>query len=125
MTEQKSEIVAIIGASPDRHKYGNRALRGFAAAGYTVWPVNPNYEEIEGHKCSPSLDKLPGKPDIISIYTPPPITVKLMPAIARVGAAEVYFNPGSENEQVQQLAAELGVNAIFACSVVARAFFTD
>jgi len=122
---ERKEKVAIVGASADRSKYGNRALRGFLAAGYEVYPVNPNYEELEGVRCYPSLDALPVKPDIITIYTPPRVTEKLVPAIAKVGAREVYFNPGSENDEVKRLAAEHGLNAVFACSVMARAFFTD
>ena len=122
---ERKEKVAIVGASADRSKYGNRALRGFLAAGYEVYPVNPNYEELEGVRCYPSLDALPVKPDIITIYTPPRVTEKLVSAIAKVGAREVYFNPGSENDEVKRLAAEYGLNAVFACSVMARAFFTD
>jgi uncharacterized protein len=117
--------VAIIGASPERMKYGNRAVRGFLAAGYEVFPINPKYEIIEGIKCFSSIEALPQKPDIVSVYTPPVVSEKLIPAIAQSGAAEVYFNPGSENDKVKELATQYKIPAIFACSIVARAFFTD
>ena len=123
--ESKKESVAILGASTNRQKYGNRAVRGFAAAGYEVYPINPSCDEIESIKCYPNLASLPAKPDIISIYTPPVITEKLMEQIAAVKAGEVYFNPGCENDAVKEKAAALGIDAIFACSIVARAFFQD
>ena len=40
--------VAILGASADRSKFGNKAVRAFLARGYTVYPVNPKGGEIEG-----------------------------------------------------------------------------
>ncbi|GAB4150910.1 MAG: CoA-binding protein [Planctomycetota bacterium] len=123
--EQEKTRVAIVGASPDRTKYGNKALRGFAAAGYEVYPINPNYDEIEGFKCYRNLDELPIRPDIITLYTPPPITEKLVSGLGKYGASEIYFNPGTENDRVKELAEEQGLPAIFACSVMARAFFTD
>ena len=124
MTDSK-ETVAILGASSNRSKYGNRAVRGFIAAGFEVFPINPKSEEIEGVKCCPSLNALPCTPDILTIYTPPKVTEKLMDQIARVNAREVYFNPGCENDTVKARASELSINAIFACSIIARAFFTD
>ena len=117
--------VAIIGASTDRSKYGNRAVRGFIAAGYDVYPINPNCTQIEGIKCYHSLNDLPVTPDIITVYTPPRVTEKLVEHIAKVPAKEVYFNPGSENPRVKELTVKFGLDTIFACSVVARAFFTD
>lgn len=122
---ESKKRIAIVGASADRSKYGNRALRGFIAAGYDAYPVNPSLGMVEGVKCYPTLASLPVKPEIISVYTPPQITEKLLPQIAQVGAAEVYFNPGSESDAVRQLATQLKVPAIFACSVVARAFFVE
>ena len=40
------KIVAVIGASNDRHKFGNRAVRAFLRQGYDVKPVNPNETSI-------------------------------------------------------------------------------
>ena len=123
--ENEKTKIAIVGASVDRTKYGNRALRGFLAAGYDVYPINPSLETVEGVKCYPTLSSIPIKPDIVSVYTSPSITEKLVAQIAEVHAEEVYFNPGSENENVKRLAKDLKVNAIFACSVIAHAFFVD
>jgi len=123
MTEKQT--IAIIGASGDRNKYGNKAVRGFAAAGYEVYPVNPTESEIEGLQCYQKLGDVPVKVDIITLYTPPIITLKLIGALAESGCEEIYMNPGTEDEKVRQASKKAGLNPIFACSVVARAFFVS
>ena len=40
--------IAIIGASTDRRKYGNKAVRAFHQGGWTVYPVNPGADMVEG-----------------------------------------------------------------------------
>ena len=55
-----SKTVAVIGASSDRNKYGNKALRAFERQGYTVIPINPNEAEVEGHKAFARVLEVPG-----------------------------------------------------------------
>ncbi|HOQ89877.1 MAG TPA: CoA-binding protein, partial [Candidatus Hydrogenedentes bacterium] len=52
--------IAIVGASPDRKKYGNKAVRAFLQGGWTVYPVHPSAREIEGIPAYPDLKSLPG-----------------------------------------------------------------
>jgi len=53
------KTVAVIGASNDRNKYGNKALRAFVQHGYTVYPVNPNETEIEGLPAFKTISDIP------------------------------------------------------------------
>lgn len=111
--------VAILGASRDRHKYGNKSLRAHQQQGYEVYPVNPHADEIEGLKCYPSLAAVPvAKLDRISVYLPPEVGIELLPEIKARGASEVWFNPGSESPELLERAAELGLDLIQACSIV-------
>jgi predicted CoA-binding protein len=111
--------VAILGASTDRQKFGNKSVRAHRHAGYDVYPVNPKAEEIEGLRAYPSLADVPVKElDRISVYLPPQIGLKLLPEIAAKGASEVWFNPGSESAEVLRQAHELKLNVVAACSIV-------
>lgn len=112
------ETVAILGASSDHAKYGNKSVRAHLRAGYKVYPVNPKESEIEGLKAYPSLAALPEKVERISVYLPPPVALKMLSEIAAVGAREVFFNPGAGDERVFAEARRLGINAIDACSIV-------
>lgn len=112
------DTVAILGASSDRNKYGNKSVRAHLRAGYKVYPINPKETEVEGVKAYPSLAALPEKVHRISVYLPPPVALKMLPAIAAADAAEVFFNPGSADDEVFAEAQRLGINAINACSIV-------
>jgi predicted CoA-binding protein len=112
------KTVAILGASSDRSKFGNKSVRAHQKAGYRVFPVNPKETEIEGLTAYPNLAALPEPVERISVYLPPPIAPKILPEIAATGAREVWFNPGAADDALLEKAAELGVPAIDGCSIV-------
>jgi predicted CoA-binding protein len=113
--------VAILGASADRSKFGNKAVRAFLARGYTVYPVNPKGGEIEGLAAFNSLAAIPAdvKLDRISVYLPPSVGLKTLPEIAVRKPGELWLNPGSESDEFVAAAEKQGLNVIQACSIVA------
>ena len=113
--------VAILGASADRNKFGNKAVRAFLAKGYDVYPVNPKGGEVEGLPVYKSLAEIPAdvKLDRISVYLPPPVGLKALPDIAARGCGELWLNPGSESEELVEAAEKQGLNVVQACSIVA------
>ncbi len=115
----QSKTVAVIGASSDRAKFGNKAVRAFRLQGYTVYPVNPREPEIEGLPAYQSIRDVPARPHMVSVYVPPPVLLKLLPDIAARGCDELWLNPGAESDQVVAAAEQLGLNVIQACSIVA------
>jgi predicted CoA-binding protein len=111
--------VAVVGASADRFKFGNKAVRAFRDAGWTVFPIHPTLAEVEGIAAYPSLDALPfHELDQVSLYVPPKIGVQVLDQVARKQVGEVWLNPGSESPEILDRAAELGVNVIQACSIL-------
>jgi hypothetical protein len=110
--------VAIIGASADRSKFGNKAVRAYAKQGFTVFPVNPKEVEIEGLPAYKSISEVPERPNLISVYLPPPVLLKVLSAIAAKGCDEFWLNPGTESDEVLAEAEKLGLKVIQACSIV-------
>jgi len=111
--------VAIVGASRNRHKYGNMSVRAHLQQGFDVYPVNPNADQIEGLPCYASLADIPeDRLDRISVYLPPHQGMDLLDKIVEKGADEVWFNPGSESTEILERGRELGLNLILACSIV-------
>ncbi len=118
MTEQRTSV-AIIGASADRSKYGNKSVRAHMKAGFDVYPVNPRCETVEGLKCYPSIADVPlTRLNSVSMYVPPTVGITLLPVIAAKGCDELWLNPGSESDQLIQEAQRLGLNPIIACSII-------
>ena len=112
------KTVAIIGASNDSRKFGNKAVRAFQQQGYTVYPVNPNETEVEGIEAYKSIRDVPVRPFMISVYVPPQVLVKLLPDIAAKGCDELWLNPGTESDEVLAEAERLKLNVVQACSIV-------
>ena len=114
-----SKIVAVIGASSNRAKFGNRALRAFQKQGYTVVPINPNEPEVEGLKTYASVLDVPGPIDMASFYVPPEVGEQIIDEVARKQIPEVWLNPGAESEALIARARSLSIKPIVACSIVA------
>ena len=111
------QSIAVIGASRDPGKYGNKCVRAYAAEGWEVFPVNPGADEVEGLTAYPTIQAVPGELQRISVYLPPEITDRAIPEIADKGAWEVWFNPGSADAEALARAREYGLNVRDGCSI--------
>lgn len=112
------KTVAVVGASPDRRKFGNKALRAFREAGYRVVPINPHHEEVEGERTYASVVDYPDTIDMATIYVPPEVGEQLLESLAQKGIGEVWFNPGADSPEVVTRARALGIRPIQACSII-------
>ena len=110
--------IAIVGASTDRSKYGNKAVRAFSDGGWTVYPINPSASDVEGHPALKSLRELSGPVDRISMYVPPKVGLGMLDDIAATPHAELFLNPGAESQELVKKAIEKGLKPIQACSIV-------
>ena len=110
--------VAVIGASNDRQKFGNKALRAFEHQGYTVIPINPHETVIEGHRAYRSVLDVAVPIDLATVYVSPEIGVDVMDELARKGIREVWLNPGADGHDVVARARNLGLETIQACSII-------
>ena len=114
--------VAVLGASRDRRKFGNKAVRAYLESGYQVFPVNPKESTIEGLKTYATLEAITLPIDFVSLYVPPAVGLHLLPAIAAKNPREVWLNPGSESEDIIDAAADLHLRTIVGCSILTLGF---
>jgi predicted CoA-binding protein len=110
--------VAVIGASNAKEKYGNKAVRAYLRKGWTVYPVTPNAKEVEGHKAYASITDIPGPVDRATLYLPPQLGIDVLEGVKAKGVKELYVNPGAESDALLAKAEALGINAIWACSII-------
>ncbi len=115
---------AVVGASTNRDKYGNKVLRSYLQNQRTVYPVNPREKEVEGLTAYPDLESLPEPVHGVSIITPPAVTEKIVEAAAAAGIKHVWMQPGAESDRAIERAEELGLSVIGgdACVLVVQGY---
>jgi predicted CoA-binding protein len=107
-----SPAFGVVGASPRRHKYGNKVLRCYQQNGRTAIPVNPRERAIEGVGCVASVLELPDEVRSISVITPPAATERVVEEAVRRGIRNVWMQPGAESEQAVATCVAAGINVI-------------
>jgi predicted CoA-binding protein len=110
--------VAVIGASRERQKYGNRAVRAYLRQGWTVYPVNPNEPEVEGIKTFARIADIPAPIDRATLYVQPEVGQRLLAEIKAKGVKELFVNPGAESEELMAEAERLGLEPVYACAII-------
>ena len=111
--------VAIVGASSDRSKYGNKSIRAHLDQGYEVYPVNPKGGQIEGLTDYVSVTTVPVDDlERISLFVPPAVGMKLLDELVAKGCREFWLNPGSESDELIAAAQARGLDPIIACSII-------
>lgn len=112
---------AVVGASQDRSKFGNRVFRNLRDAGYQVYAVNPKGGEVEGVEAYRALDDLPESPEVIDLVVPPAVTEQVVKEAARLGISRVWMQPGAESEEAIAYCASHGIHVVHgACAMVHR-----
>ena len=99
--KQKNTTIALIGASNNRSKYGNKIYRDLRSKNYHVIPINPKEKFIEGDKAYSSIEEMETYPDIANFVVPPPVAMKIAQHIANLGIKHLWFQPGSESEELE------------------------
>ncbi len=115
--------IAVVGASTDRRKYGNKAVRALLAQGHDVAAVNPGRaaagESIEGVPAHASLREVPGSIEVATFYVPPSVGERLLADVVACGIPQIWLNPGAESDRFLARARELGLEARLQCSILA------
>ncbi|MCH7916743.1 MAG: CoA-binding protein [Planctomycetes bacterium] len=118
---------AVVGASRDRAKYGNKVLRAYLQNDREVYPVNPNSEEVEGLATFPDLASLPQPVRGISVITKPDVTERIVEQAAELGIKHIWMQPGAESEKAVKRAEQLEMNVIAGgpCALVTLRYHED
>ena len=116
--EGMGKVVAVVGASGNRNKFGNKAVRAYRAEGYTVIPINPNEREVEGLAAYPSVLDVPGAIDMATVYVQPDVALRLLGEFEKKGIPEIWMNPGADTDEVLAEGRRRKLNVIAACSII-------
>ncbi|MCC2645900.1 MAG: CoA-binding protein [Burkholderiales bacterium] len=107
-----SPAFAVIGASNNRDKFGNKVLRCFIKHKKTVYPIHPIEKEIEQLRCLKSVAQLPDTVESISIITPPLLTEKIIAQAVNKGIKNIWMQPGAASQSAIDECIRNGINVI-------------
>ncbi len=110
--------VALVGATDDPWKFGHRIYHDLTHKGIEVIPINRTRATVAGERAYPSLADLPKRPDIVNVVVPPEEGPSIIREVAELGWDNVWFQPGAESQEARDVAEELGVAILEACSMV-------
>lgn len=111
--------VMIVGASNNRAKFGNKAVRAYQRQGHEVIPVNPREDKIEGARAWHDVRDVPGPIDRALFYVPSEIGMIVIDHLAARGdVGEVWLNPGAESDELVAAARRNGFDPVLACAIV-------
>jgi len=117
MLDQK--VWAVVGANDNHDKFGYKIYKKLKDRGYTVYPVNPNYTEIEGDQCYPDLKSLPQKPQVIDMVVSPKRGAAVLEEASSLGINQIWFQPGTYDKNIEELVRQKGLNGFNGCVLIA------
>ena len=98
LLKDKNTSIALIGASNDPSKYGNKIFIDLTNKGFQVIPVNKKEDFIQNTKCYKSIEDIGVKPDILNFVVPPQIGYKMTKDLVTLGFNNFWYQPGAESE---------------------------
>ncbi len=113
------KVWAVVGANQNPEKYGNMIYKKLKLRGYEAYAVNPLYDTVEGDPCYKDLASLPKLPDVIDMVVTPKRAKPVLEEAAKLGIKYIWFQPGTYDDEVMELAMKLGLETVQACVLVA------
>ena len=109
--------IAVVGVSRDKQKWGHMLFTELRKKGYTVYPVNPNAEEIEGITCYPSVNSLPPEVENVIISVPAATAEQVLSEISGGNVKRVWLHKGggtgASSPRTVELAREKGLETVY------------
>ncbi len=101
--KDKKNLIALVGASNDKNKYGNKILLDLLSKNYNVVPSNQKEDTIAGLKAYTKVQDLPSRPSIINFVVPPEIGLDITKELVEEGYNHFWYQPGAESEDLTNL----------------------
>ena len=108
----QSKTIAVVGASRDRKKFGNAVYRGLKEKGFTVFPVNPGVDTVEGDRSYPDLRTVPGPVEAAVVVTAPPKAERVVDDALEKGINRIWFQQGADFSDAVEKAREKGMEVV-------------
>jgi len=102
LLKDKNNLIALIGASNDPRKYGNKILLDLISKGHNIVPINPKEEEVVGLKSYRNINELDEKPSIINFVVPPAVGLEVTKEMVEENYDNFWYQPGAESLEISE-----------------------
>ena len=109
---KKYRNIAVVGLSANQMRISYRVANYMRHQGYNIIPVNPNYDEIFGETCYPSLQEVPEKIEIVNIFRRPEYVLPVVKDAIKTEAKVIWMQLGIINDEAADLAVSEGLDVI-------------
>ena len=110
--KNKSNSIALVGASKNPDKYGNKILKDLISKGYRVFPINKSEKEIEGLEVFKNVTDLKEIPSIINFVVPPNESRTVTNYLVSKGYDNFWYQQGAESQDISSYLKSLNKNFI-------------
>lgn len=111
-------LVAVLGASPKKERYSNKAMTMLRQHGHRVIPINPGHAEIDGLPVFARLTDVPQQVDTVTVYVGLDHIGPLIPDIVKAKPRRVIMNPGTESDDLIRALDQARIPHLEACTLV-------
>jgi len=107
------KVWAVVGATENPDKFGNKIIKKLKRFGYEVYAVNPMYQEVDGEICYPNLSELPVKVDCVDVVVSPDKSVNVLQEVIELGIENIWFQPGTFTPEIVDKSEQSGINTVY------------
>lgn len=94
----------IAGASRNPKKFGGQVFNELLKKGFSLYPLHPEAEQIQGITCYKSLDDIPEMPEYLYIVTPKKETYAIVEQAVNHGIRNIWIQQQSDTKEAVELA---------------------
>ncbi|MEK7748489.1 MAG: CoA-binding protein [Bacteroidota bacterium] len=109
---KETKTIAVVGASAKPWRDSNSISEFLLHRGYSVIPVNPNYKEVLGKKCYPTLQSVPGRIDLVDVFRNPEGVEEIVESAVEIKAKAIWLQLGVVHPRAVQKAEQAGLTVV-------------
>ena len=108
----RSRTIAVVGVSANWYRPSYFAAKYLQEHGYRVIPVNPNYEQVLGERCYPSVSAIPEPVDVVDGFRKAEDMVELAREAVANKASVLWMQLGIRNDEATRIASDAGLDVV-------------
>jgi len=108
----ESKTIAVVGLSAKWHRPSYFAAKYLQDHGYQIIPVNPNYDEVLGARCYPSLTDIEESVDVVDVFQRSEVVMPIAEQAVEIRAKVFWLQLGVINEEASEYARSNGLEVI-------------